>query len=406
MPHRLQIVVGLVLAAALAGVFYYWAGNRRDALAPDKSGALGGGNNASSSAVSPLELTLPAGFSISALAGEVPGARVMVMDSFGNLWVSQTSQGTISTVEMADDGSVKGVYEVFRNMKNPHGLALDPIRPLTLFIAEEDKISKVGLYSDSPVEKVADLPAGGRHTTRSLQFSPDGKLYASIGSSCDVCYETDQKRAKIFLLETDSGDLVEFARGLRNAVFMAFHPKTGELWATEMGRDHLGDNLPPDEVNIVEEGKNYGWPICYGRNIHDANFDKNTYIRNPCLLPHEMPSLIDLQAHSAPLGLAFIPEEGWPEEYQNDLLVAYHGSWNRSEPTGYKIVRFKLNADGKPEGGEFKAEDFITGWLNKNGNVQGRPVGLLALPGGILYISDDYAGRIYKAEYASDNRGG
>ncbi len=162
-----------------------------------------------------------------------------------------------------------------------------------------------------------------------------------------------------------------------------------------MGRDLLGDNIPPDEINIIEEGKNYGWPICYGKNIHDDQFDKNTYIRNPCMEPFETPSSIDLQAHSAPLGLAFFPEEGWPEEYWHDLLVAYHGSWNRTEPTGYKIVRMRLDNEGKYEA----TEDFITGWLNGKNEALGRPVDILIQPGGLMYISDDKAGVIYRITY-------
>jgi glucose/arabinose dehydrogenase len=173
------------------------------------------------------------------------------------------------------------------------------------------------------------------------------------------------------------------------------------MWATDMGRDLLGDDLPPDEINIVEEGKNYGWPTCYGANIHDTDFDKNTYIRAPCSAPFETPSLVDLPAHSAPLGIVFVPATStWPREYWNNLLVAYHGSWNRSEPTGYKIVRFQLDTNGhfvnvNKSTKVAIAEDFITGWLTKAGAL-GRPVELVIGPDGALYVSDDKAGVIYK----------
>ncbi|MBI4134583.1 MAG: PQQ-dependent sugar dehydrogenase [Candidatus Sungbacteria bacterium] len=399
--HRgLQISLGVVVLLAIIGGAWYWSGRDWNQSAPDANNAAMPVPNATTTE---FGLTLPGDFSISILTSDVPGARALVRDSFGNLWVSQTSEGMISTVELSQDEAVKRVQPVFRNMQKPHGIALDPIHPLAFYIAEEDKISRVGLYSDGPVEKIADLPAGGRHTTRSLSFSPDGKLFVSVGSSCDVCHESDNRRAKILELDIESGELSEFARGLRNAVFMAFHPKTGALWATEMGRDNLGDNLPPDEVNIIEKGKNYGWPICYGKNIHDSAFDKNTYIRNPCMEPLEVQSAIDLQAHSAPLGLAFIPEEGWPAEYHHDLLVAYHGSWNRSEPTGYKIVRFRLDAEGRPEGGgAYEAEDFITGWLDERDEVNGRPVDILVESNGLIYITDDKGGRIYKVQHRSE----
>jgi glucose/arabinose dehydrogenase len=173
---------------------------------------------------------------------------------------------------------------------------------------------------------------------------------------------------------------------------MAIHPVTGAIWATEMGRDNLGDNLPPDEINIIKKGGNFGWPICYGKNIHDTNFDKNTYIRNPCMEPLELPSYIDIPAHSAPLGIAFVPDEGWPESYWYNALVAYHGSWNRSVPTGDKIVRIVLDAHGN----YVRTEDFITGWLSASGTKQGRPVDIKILPGGTAYISDDDAGVLYK----------
>ncbi|MDP3901676.1 MAG: PQQ-dependent sugar dehydrogenase [bacterium] len=341
------------------------------------------------------KLKLPPGFEISVFAKNLDGVRAMLFDSFGNMWVSRTDEGIVDLLEVGGDGRIVRQTNMFTGLNKPHGLAINPSQPYVLYIAENDKISRVPIYSEGGLEKIVDLPGDGRHFTRTIGFGPDDRLYVSIGSSCDVCDEQDVNRAKIFSLNGDGGDFKEFARGLRNSVFFTWSYVDGRMWATEMGRDWLGDSLPPDEINIIEKGQNYGWPVCYGKNVHDTDFDKNTYIRNPCSEPLEKPSYIDIPAHSAPLGLAFVPEEGWPESYWYNLFVAYHGSWNRSQATGYKIVRAKLDERGQFSG----FEDFITGWLQPNGQILGRPVDILIQPGGIMYISDDHAGAIYKVVY-------
>ena len=337
----------------------------------------------------PYPLKLPNGFSISVFAKDLPRARVMAIDGFGNLWVSQTGKGIISQIEVKD-GKAVAVNPVFRDLNNPHGLVFDPQNFFLLYFAEENKISRVGVYSDGKVEKIADLPGGGGHFTRTLGFGPDNRLYVSIGSSCNVCNEQDNRRAKIFSMNKDGGDFKEFARGLRNAVFFTWSYVDGKMWATEMGRDLLGDNIPPDEINIIQEGGWYGWPWFYGKNIEDHSWTTGI----PIYAFESIPSHIDLQAHSAPLGLAFVPEEGWPKGYWYNLFVSYHGSWNRSVPTGYKVVRIKLDSKGNYLG----TEDFITGWLTSSGAL-GRPVDILVQPGGTMYISDDKAGVIYKVVY-------
>lgn len=338
-----------------------------------------------------IPLELPEGFEIEIFAKDVPGARVLVgPDQLGNYWLSQMSEGVISTLEIGGNGQVERVYPVFQNLKNPHGLVLDDEGGIMLYFAEEDKISRARLYTDAPVEKIADLPQGGRHVSRTLGIGPDGRLYVSIGSSCDVCEENVDERAVIWHMNKDGTQKEVFARGLRNAVFFEWDPVDGKMWATEMGRDFLGDNLPPDEVNIVEEGNHYGWPFCFGEMIRDNTFAQGRVPNDFC--GSTIGSHIDIQAHSAPLGLAFIPEEGWPEDMRLDLLVAYHGSWNRSDPTGYKIVRFDLNEEREVTA----SSDFIAGWLKDNDDVLGRPVDLLAQPGGTLFITDDKAGVVYR----------
>lgn len=372
-------------------------------------------------------LKLPEGFEISLFAKNVSNARVMAVDSRGNLWVSRTKDGVVTMLDI-ENGVVVAQKDIFKNLKNPHGLAFDPKYPNVIFIAEEDTIIRAEIYRDAPafekgklsdieavigtlettqiapygIMKVVDLPGTGRHFTRTLLFDTEGNLFVSIGSTCDVCREKDSRISTIMKVVFDDeyhtkAHLEEYSKGLRNSVFMAIQPGTKKIWATEMGRDNLGDNIPPDEINIVESGKNYGWPNCYGKNIHDDKFDKNTYIRNPCMEPFETPSHIDLPAHSAVLGLAFVPgNSAWPKEYWNNVLIAYHGSWNRTVPTGYKVVRYPLDAQGNPAAGNtFQEQDFIIGWLKGGKESYGRPVDILMQNDG-MYISDDKAGVIYK----------
>ncbi len=335
-------------------------------------------------------MNVPPNFSVEILAKDLPGARVMVQDTFGNFWVSQPSQGTITQLEM-QDGKVVRQNAVFRNLRNPHGLVLDPERSLMLFIAEEHRISRVPLYSDGPMETIYQLPAVGRHFTRTLGIGPDNRLYVSIGSTCDVCVEKDPRNGSILSMNQDGSDVKTIATGLRNAVFFTWSYVDGRMWATEMGRDFLGDDVPPDEINIIQEGKNYGWPYCFGKQVRDTRFDASKNF--DCATTE--PSHIDLPAHVAPLGIAFIPEEGWPESMWYDLFIAEHGSWNRSEKSGYSLVRVPLDSKGNPEG---NSQDFISGWL-ENGNALGRPVDILIRPGGLMYLTDDKKGVVYKVQY-------
>lgn len=352
----------------------------------------------------------PEGFVLSLFAKELPGARSISFDPKGRMLVSETGQDKIAVLEDADsDGIAENKRTLFSGLNNPHGMEwqCETSGKCFLYVAESDKLTRFSYDADagtvSEKTKLVDISysASDNHFTRSLLFLPhpeENILLISVGSSCNVCHEKDEQHAKILSYDIKTGKLEEYARGLRNSVFLALNPVDGKVFATEMGRDGLGDNVPPDEINIIEKGKNYGWPVCYGKNIHDDNFDKNTYIRNPCMEPFEKESFADLQAHSAPLGLAFIPEEGWPEEYWYNILVAYHGSWNRSVPTGYKIARIKMNSRGEYLG----TEDFITGWLTSDGKKLGRPVDIKIFPGGTAYISDDSAGVIYKLSHTRE----
>jgi glucose/arabinose dehydrogenase len=345
-----------------------------------------------------MPLTLPPGFSISLFAKGLEKPRVMALDPDGTLLVSIPSQGRVVALPDRDrDGTADRIVTVVDGLDRPHGLAFRCAPECRLFIAEEDRVH-VYSYDRKDLKavkerKIVGLPKGGFHVTRTLLFLPrphDDKLLISVGSSCNACIEKDRRRAAVLVVPAAGGSVATFASGLRNAVFMTVHPGTRRVWVTEMGRDLLGDDLPPDEINILEQGRDYGWPFCYGKNVHDNDFDPDrTHL---CREPETVPSYVDIPAHSAPLGLAFFPREGWPEEFQNDLLVAYHGSWNRSVPTGYKIVRHRLDKEGRYLG----KEDFITGWLAKDGTALGRPVDILVRTDGTIFVSDDKAGLIYR----------
>lgn len=329
------------------------------------------------------------GFSISIFADWLPGARDIIgPDARWNFILSRTSQWIITILDTTASNQIEKI-DILKWLNNPHWLALDKDW-LTLYYAETDKISKIRLYSDWNPEKIIDLPNWWRHYTRSILFGTDNKLYVSIWSTCDTCYEKDERIASIYRMNVDWKNFEKVASGLRNSVFMDINPANWDIWATEMWRDHLWDNLPPDEINIIKPWNDYWWPLCYGKNIHDNVFDKNKYIDNPC--QDKVPSHIDLQAHSAPLGISFIPREWWPKDYRNDIFVAYHGSWNRSIPTGYKIIYIDIDDNWE----EISRRDFVSGWLSDNGNVLWRPVDILNLDWWVSYITDDKKWVIYK----------
>ncbi len=341
-----------------------------------------------------LPLKLSPNFSISIFAKNLGNARDLEFDPKGRLIVVSLSGNVFILEDKNQDGVADENKILLSNLKNPHSVQFLCDKICKLYLAQEDGVYVYDYDSEKILatnpQKIVDLPTGGRHITRTILIH-NNKLFISIGSSCDVCDEKDWRRGKILVANLDGRNLKEYARGLRNSVFMAVHPVTGEIWATEMGRDWLGDDLPPDEINIIKENNDYGWPICYGKNVHDSDFDKRVYFINPC--EFKTPSYIDIPAHSAPLGLAFFQEEGWQEEYWYNLLVAYHGSWNRTKPTGYKIVRYKLDEKGK----YLDEEDFITGWLTGD-EAWGRPVDILIQPR-VIYISDDKAGVVYRVIY-------
>lgn len=317
-----------------------------------------------------MPLTLPSGYVIGLFAQNLGGIRDLEFSPEGTLIASVTSAGKIVALRQSE------VKEILTGLDNPHGITFYNGK---LFVAEETKVSRYNWDQQNlqaTFDKILfDLPPRGNHFTRSLVFDKSGNLYVSVGSTCNACNETNPRYAAVLISDAEGNNPRVFAKGLRNSVFLTLNEQTNEVWGTDMGTDFLGDNLPPDEINILKEGVDYGWPNCYGNKIPDTNFNPNASCNNT------EPPIFEIPAHSAPLGLTFDP--------QGDLLVAYHGSWNRSVPTGYKVVRIKIN--GNQATGE---EDFISGFL-QGSQVLGRPVDLIFDKAGNLYISDDKAGAIY-----------
>jgi glucose/arabinose dehydrogenase len=338
------------------------------------------------------KLKVPPGFAIDVFADKVGSVRFMAIDPAGTLLVSEPSAGRVLALPDKDaDGKADSVQTVVTGLDQPHGLAF---HEGGLYIAETSRVQRFA-YDPATMKAtqptlLTRLPAGGGHWTRTVVFGPDGLMYVSVGSSCNVCRESDKRRAAVLRFNADGSGEQLFASGLRNVVGLAFHPTSGVLWATVNERDWRGDDVPPDYVTEIREGTVHGWPDCMtvrGRVIIDTSFTKSA------ACDKVTPPTVEIQAHSAPIGLAFYTGTQFPEEYRGSLFVAYRGSWNRSLPTGYKIVRIRLR-DGQPPA----VEDFATGWLEGTSSW-GRPVDLVVGRDGALYLSDQGAGRIYRITY-------
>jgi glucose/arabinose dehydrogenase len=341
-------------------------------------------------------LKVPPSFHITVFA-EVPNARWMAFSPGGVLLVTDMSEGTVLALpDPKNTGHADRIVTVAHDLNAPHGVAFHQGK---LYIAEINAVRRYE-WDESQLrarngQKIADIPgSGGGHSTRTILFA-NSKMYVAAGSSCNVCLEDDKRRAAVTEFNEDGSGGRIFASGLRNAVGLTLNPRTNTVWTTDNGRDWLGDDLPPEEVNdLGPNGGNFGWPYCYGNRVQDRSQSKE-FDCSKTVAPK-----VEMQAHSAPLGLVFYDGSMFPAEYRGSLFVAFHGSWNRSVPTGYKVVRIKFNDKGDPEG---PPEDFITGWLrpgeSKKGVWMGRPVDIAVGPDGSLYVTDDSAGVVYRVTW-------
>ncbi|HLB00100.1 MAG TPA: sorbosone dehydrogenase family protein [Bacteroidota bacterium] len=343
-------------------------------------------------------ISLPPGFSIAVYADNVPGARSMTPGPDGLLFVG--TRGTGRVYALADrDGDMKAesTTVIASGLNMPNGVAW---RGEALYVAEVNRVLRydgiAGRPGDPPAPVVVNdgFPSEASHGWKYLAFGPDGKLYVPVGAPCNVCVRTDTRYGTIMRMNPDGSGLEVYASGVRNSVGFDWHPVTGELWFTDNGRDMLGDDIPPDELNRAPRpGLNFGFPYCHGGDIPDPEYGGT----HDC--SEFVPPAAKLGPHVAALGMKFYTGGMFPASYRNTIFIAEHGSWNRSEPIGYRITTVTVPDSGAPS-----YRTFADGWM-RDGHPWGRPVDVLVLPDGSLLISDDLAGAIYRISYASSTHG-
>ena len=336
-------------------------------------------------------LRVPAGFKVAPFATGLRGVRFMAVGPGGAIYATQPGLGRVIRLPDDDhDGVADSVIVVVSNLQRPHGLAF---HKGALWVANTDGVVRVPLTASGlaagPAVYVNHYPEGGGHWTRTIVFGADSAMYVSVGSTCNICVESSPERAAVLRFNEDGSGKRVFASGLRNAVGLAINPVTHELWVSQNERDNIEpdhEDVPPEEINILRDGGDYGWPYCYGNKIPNPEYHDATRCAST------IPPALELPAHSAPLGMTFLERATtFPTEYRGDLLLAYHGSWNRSVPTGAKVVRVHVK-DGVP----VSVEDFITGWQLASGKRWGRPVDVVIAADGSVLVSDDNGGTIYR----------
>ncbi|MGZ8153324.1 MAG: PQQ-dependent sugar dehydrogenase [Methylovulum sp.] len=341
-------------------------------------------------------LHLPPGFIVSIYADNLPNARSLALGDNGIVYVGTGREGKVYAVQDENhDGFAEQNYLIASNLNMPNGVAY---KDGSLYVATINRIIRfhaISKHLANPPEPIVvydQLPSDKHHGWKYLRFGPDNKLYTAVGAPCNICKPEQAIYTSLVRLNPDGSDFEIIASGIRNTVGFDWQPETNALFFTDNGRDYLGDDIPPDELNQWSvKGEHFGYPYCHGGDIADPEFGNDD---RKC---HEFKAPAwKFKAHIAPLGVRFYQGQQFPITFKNQLFVAQHGSWNRTEPQGYRVVLIKFK-DGKP----ISEEDFISGWLAKDGSVLGRPVDILTLPDGSLLISDDKLGVIYRVSYQS-----
>jgi glucose/arabinose dehydrogenase len=341
-------------------------------------------------------LQAPAGFKVSVFASGLGKPRMIVVAEDGTVYITRRGSDVVALKDTDGDGKSDAMKIVLQDFPQVHGIALRGNQvylaaPAEVWISERSDDGSL-----SAPRKVADgLPNGGQHSSRTLGIGPDDMLYINVGSTCNNCIEVNKESATMQRMAVDGKSRATFAKGLRNTLGFSWHPQTHEMWGMDHGTDFLGNDVPPEELNHLVQGKDYGWPRCFGQQRIDPTRDQPEGMTREQFCAKTEPAALDFPAHSSPLGFVFYTGSQFPAEYRNDAFVALHGSWNRNPPSGFKVVRVKFE-NGKPT----RYEDFITGFTLENGAAQfGRPTGLAIAKDGALLMSDDSNGVIYRVSY-------
>lgn len=344
-----------------------------------------------SSGVQLDKIKLPPGFHIALYASNVPGARSLVLSPKGTLFVGTRGQGKVYALPPAPDGKhAARVVTIANGLEMPNGVAL---HNGALYVAEVSRILRfdhLEQHLDHPPKPVVvydKLPTETHHGWKFIRIGPDGMLYVPVGAPCNVCERPDPY-ASILRMKLDGSGMQVYARGIRNTVGFDWNPGTGVLWFTDNGRDNLGDNKPPDELNRAPRaGMNFGFPYCHGGDIPDPDLGS----KHPC--SGFTPPVAKLGPHVAALGMRFYTGKMFPAHYRGQIFIAEHGSWNRTTPIGYRVMLVRHQGARV-----VSREEFASGWLQGN-KAWGRPVDVLVMPDGALLVSDDFAGVIYRISY-------
>ena len=342
------------------------------------------------------QLHAPPGFKISIFADNLPNARSLALGDNGIVYVGSRgtgAEGMVYAVQDKDgDGKAEQRYVLADKLYMPNGVAY---KEGALYVAEVNRIirfDKIGEKLAKPPQPVViydKFPSDKHHGWKYLRFGPDGLLYTAVGANGNICEAEQPIYASLLRLSVQGGEPEILAHGIRNTVGFDWEPSSGRLFFNDNGRDYLGDDVPPEELNLwTRPGEHFGYPYCHAGDISDPKFGSS----HTC--SEFTPPVWKYKAHIAPLGLRFYTGASFPEHYKHQLFVAQHGSWNRSKPQGYQIALLKFK-DGKP----VAEETFISGWLQADDHPLGRPVDILQMPDGSLLISDDKLGVIYKVEY-------